>query len=235
MPDDEKDSPPAETPYLWQKKRVRPGRAEYLVCPWTGFGPMGENTLFVPSATIERRIRFSGGRPSTYLSAPLFADHPELEGIRRKFLATFETDPLLETARGDLSFYDYAAAVLGLNYALTDPDLEYLFCHSSAWHQDVMNHLLGGREAVEILAEIAPRTLSYFAPRGVPADLYAREVGPVPPPEPIPIPPPAAQDAISAPGRSGHPPGTPKTSRRPRSAPGKAARRRPGSGKRAKS
>ena len=154
-----------------------------------GFGPEGRHTLFLPPAQAGKRYVFRGGRAVPVMD-PGLAGMAQLLDVRARVLQSFAATESPGWLSVDIAFLDYAAAVLRVNYDLTDADLEFLL-QGTRWHTAVVQHVLGGDDTVAVLASLNPDLVDRMATAAMYKRLGAEDYLRVPPPPPMKPPAPA--------------------------------------------
>jgi hypothetical protein len=151
----------AEQFLAWQQDRRREDGQFHW--PISGLGPDGQYCLWAPSPKVESKIVFSNGRPQQRVircQLPV-----RVNRLRDEVLASMTPmgDGRLSV---DMRVIEYAAAILLLNYRLSDDELGMLL-DGTTWHAAVVEHLMGGPEVVARLSELAPELLApeLLAPR----------------------------------------------------------------------
>lgn len=138
----------------WQKQRLKPGAPLAGSMLTSGFGPDGKQGMYLPSARSGRRYQFKNGKPFVVQTGGI-ADDPELMHLRDRVLRGTAAADAAAILFYDTSLIEYSAALLSRNYNLSDEDLELL--HSgSAWHEPIMVHALGGKDARDKLQTLNP-------------------------------------------------------------------------------
>lgn len=145
----------------WLSERSRPGG--HFDCPTTGFGfpkrfaKVGIKdglTLHLPSPAVKPVTRFKNGRPITTVAESCLED-PEIRRMRDRVLRTV-TSAGIGLLRVPDEFIEYAAAVVGINYAFDDADLDDIFS-TTTWHSPMIRHLVGGDDVIAAAAQLMPR------------------------------------------------------------------------------
>jgi hypothetical protein len=141
--------------YQWQKQRLRPESERIpgasLV---SGYGPDGSYSLYLPSPKAERKFVFKGGKPTLEIVGSCL-DIPEIQALRNRVLRGGSASPSVSAILFvDAALIEYSAALLRLNYVLNDDDLTFI--HSGRkWFEPLIQHALGGADAVKALASIS--------------------------------------------------------------------------------
>ena len=164
-------SPDGLNPSQFEKSRKRPAsdRAKGLLMPIQGFGG-GSFTLYAPSPKSEVGIVWENGKPVHRQTEGCMSD-PRIASLRDKVILSMRSfGP--GRIQIDFAFLEYAAAVLGLVYNLSDSDLQFLL-QGNGWHKAMIAHLLGGSDVVSTLAAIeAPKPIVAPAPRDETGQAY---------------------------------------------------------------
>lgn len=146
--------------YEWQKARLKTSdRRAPAGCLLTrGYGPTGEYSLYLPSPRIERRITFVDGSPTVALVGSCL-EIPEIKAARDSVMECAAKRMTLAQIFADVILIKYSAALLTLNYALTDDDLSLL--HSGRrWYEPIIRHALGGEDAIDALRQLDAAALT---------------------------------------------------------------------------
>lgn len=150
--------------YLWQKTRRRADAPIEGKLPVQGFGPDGRYTLWLVSPVVQRKLKFSNGKPAIQQHGATLSD-PQLMQLRSKVvdslqLAPRDHDAMLFVLRADLVLAEYAAYVIALDYSVSDDDLDFLLSGSTAWIKSMAIHACGGQEAIDALSKVNPAALA---------------------------------------------------------------------------
>lgn len=130
----------------WLAKHEKPTARKEVVAQ--GFGD-GRFTLYLPSPLPGSRIVFKDGKPHREVIESCMTD-PAIAELRERAIGAFDE-------RGiscDLTFFEYASAIVGLNYTFSDDELTMLL-GGSKWHKAMLQHLVGGEDVIDSLAEMA--------------------------------------------------------------------------------
>jgi hypothetical protein len=123
----------------------------------TCFGPGGAFMLYLPDARATKRFVFQGGRPHPVTSQGIFDTDFELRALRERLLKDF-TQITPTRFSIDVGFIEYAAAVVGKNYAFSDDEWTFLFS-GSHWMPEMMRHLCGGDDHLAAVRRAASTPL----------------------------------------------------------------------------
>lgn len=141
---------------LWHESHLKPPEERFAGSSFsggcaekaTGYGPDNTYSLLLPSPRVTRSIKFIDGKATVQQSGDLLSI-PEIVELRDRVLkiGSASVSPTLsEIAFPDTTLAEYSAALLRLNYNLTDDDLTFL--HSGkVWMETLITHALGGKEA----------------------------------------------------------------------------------------
>jgi hypothetical protein len=190
MSDDEtptaRTAPPRKpTPqYEWQKARLKtPARKAPAGCILTrGYGPDGSYSLYLPTANAKRSIEFRGGKPQIVVVDAACQKIPAVNAAREWLLRCAARALPLAEILADVALVNYSAALLAVNYRLSDDDLGML--HSGGmWREPILKHAMGGEGAVEALRAIRPeriREIAMQAEGALTDAVLASEIAPSP-------------------------------------------------------
>jgi hypothetical protein len=154
------------SPFQWQLKRQRPGfRQEF---PVSGLGPTGGYTLWSVNPAGGTKLVIRNGRPTTIELADALSE-PAIRRLRDAIIASLDADHVEERVSVSVKVYEYAAAVLRLNYDLSDDDLTFLLTNSTRWIKDIIHHACGGTDIIEQMCSLSPRMLTKFLEEPTPA------------------------------------------------------------------
>jgi hypothetical protein len=152
-------STPPLSPYDWQVERQRPDfRPEF---PISGFGPSGGYTLWSVNPAGGSKLVIRNGRP-THIEVPHVLSTPAIRDLRNALIASLDADRIEDRISVSTKVYEYAAAILLLNYNLTDEDLTFLLADSTRWIKDVIHHACGGPDIIDQMCALSPHMLMKF-------------------------------------------------------------------------
>jgi len=147
-------------PAEWQLARqLTTFRPEY---PMSGFGPNGGHTLYATNPKPSTRMVFRGGKPVMEESRGCL-DTPEIRALRDGVIASLRAVGA-DRIEVSTALCEYTAAVLRMNYDLSDDDLTLLMGHGTKWVKAAVCHVCGGDDLIEAMANIAPDVLMKFSP-----------------------------------------------------------------------
>lgn len=157
----------ADSMFNWQQERRRlSGRFEF---PIQGFGPGGMMTLWLPaSRPSEHRVIRNGQLVFESVAGDVH-DDPRIAELRMEAMRGFAGNDFGTRLRFTPALYQYAIAVLNLNYTtpgqdrLSDDDLTFLICDDAGgddkWVRQMVIHLCGGERYLRTIRQIAPQLL----------------------------------------------------------------------------
>jgi hypothetical protein len=110
--------------------------------------------MYLPDPTPATRTRIRDGK-AVHEPVPSVLDREDIRTLRNEVLERWAFCGIrggMALLDVPLAFMDYAAAVLRVNYDLSDDELEFLLTNSKAWHASMMQHITGGEDFVSRLA-----------------------------------------------------------------------------------
>ncbi len=153
----------AEKAFEWQDSRRREdGHFDF---PVQGFAN-GNMTLWLPSPAVNTRWIWRNGEPVKKIIESCMT-RPEIVAVRDEVFKSARRNSLSGVCSIDVNFMKYTAAVIAINYNMSDDDLTDLL-GGTRWHQQMFLHVTGGDDALEALQRINPRVLVENSPIELP-------------------------------------------------------------------